>query len=48
MIQDIVKSRENVTQNEIELQAIYDMKADERSNLEQLADLAIEGEESRM
>ena len=48
MIENIVKSRKEISQTEIELQAIYALKEGQRSNLEQLADLALEGEESRM
>ena len=48
MIENIVKSRDDVTQNQIELEALYAMNKDSRSNLQTLADLAIEGEEKRM
>ena len=48
MIKDIVKSRSEVTQGEIELQSIYDMNEEAKRRLGQLADLACEGENTRM
>lgn len=48
MISEIVKNRQEISQGEIELQAIYNSEERHEGNLDILADLAIKGEDTRM
>ena len=48
MVEEIVKNREQVSQDEIELKALYNIELDSKKSIEKLADLTAEGESKRM